>query len=154
MSATFRLDRTRGMLFNAAGQCFDAVQRSWQSPDTKARATDPLEAVDAIVAATWLQRESAHPLRVPIGVIGPREASDAQCAVALEVGELLSHCGFYVVCGGRQGVMQADGRMAMEARMNADDVGRAVVYMANLPLDTNVLFMTVMANLMPFVGRG
>src|SRR2546429_6502927 len=53
-----------------------------------------------------------------------------------------------------QGVMQADGRMAMEARMNADDVGRAVVYMANLPLDTNVLFMTVMANLMPFVGRG
>jgi NAD(P)-dependent dehydrogenase (short-subunit alcohol dehydrogenase family) len=52
------------------------------------------------------------------------------------------------------GVMQADGRMAVEPRMRADDVGRAVVYMANLPLDTNVLFMTVMANLMPFVGRG
>ena len=53
-----------------------------------------------------------------------------------------------------EGVMQADGRMAREARMQADDVGRAVVYMARLPLDTNVLFMTVMANLMPFVGRG
>jgi NAD(P)-dependent dehydrogenase (short-subunit alcohol dehydrogenase family) len=53
-----------------------------------------------------------------------------------------------------QGVMQADGRMAIEPRMNADDVGRAVVYMAKLPLDTNVLFMTVMANSMPFVGRG
>jgi len=53
-----------------------------------------------------------------------------------------------------QGVMQADGHMAVEPRMNADDVGRAVVYMANLPLDTNVLFMTVMANLMPYVGRG
>ena len=53
-----------------------------------------------------------------------------------------------------QGVMQADGRMAVEPRMNADDVGRAVVYIAKLPLDTNVLFMTVMANLMPFVGRG
>jgi NAD(P)-dependent dehydrogenase (short-subunit alcohol dehydrogenase family) len=53
-----------------------------------------------------------------------------------------------------QGVMQADGRMAIEPRMQADDVGRAVVYMASLPLDTNVLFMTVMANLMPFVGRG
>ena len=53
-----------------------------------------------------------------------------------------------------QGVMQADGRMAVEPRMNADDVGRAVVYIANLPLDTNVLFMTVMANGMPFVGRG
>ena len=48
----------------------------------------------------------------------------------------------------------ADGSMMLEARMNADDVGRAVVYMANLPLDTNVLFMTVMANMMPFVGRG
>src|SRR6266540_1090273 len=53
-----------------------------------------------------------------------------------------------------QGVMQADGRMAVEPRMNADDVGKAVVYIAGLPLDTNVLFMTVMANLMPFVGRG
>jgi NAD(P)-dependent dehydrogenase (short-subunit alcohol dehydrogenase family) len=52
------------------------------------------------------------------------------------------------------GVMQPDGRMMQEARMNADDVGRAVVYIANLPLDTNVLFMTVMANGMPFVGRG
>jgi NAD(P)-dependent dehydrogenase (short-subunit alcohol dehydrogenase family) len=53
-----------------------------------------------------------------------------------------------------QGVLQSDGRMMIEPRMNADDIGRAVVYMANLPLDTNVLFMTVMANMMPFVGRG
>jgi NAD(P)-dependent dehydrogenase (short-subunit alcohol dehydrogenase family) len=53
-----------------------------------------------------------------------------------------------------QGVMQPDGRMMIEERMDAADVGRAVVYMAGLPLNTNVLFMTVMANLMPFVGRG
>jgi NAD(P)-dependent dehydrogenase (short-subunit alcohol dehydrogenase family) len=53
-----------------------------------------------------------------------------------------------------QGVMQPDGRMMVEARMGADHVGKAVAYMASLPLDTNVLFMTVMANLMPFVGRG
>ena len=53
-----------------------------------------------------------------------------------------------------QGVMQADGRMAIEPRMQAEEVGRAVLYMASLPLDTNVLFMTVMANRMPFVGRG
>ena len=52
------------------------------------------------------------------------------------------------------GVLQPDGRKMPEARMAAEDVGRAVVYMASLPLDTNVLFMTVMANLMPFVGRG
>ena len=52
------------------------------------------------------------------------------------------------------GMLQADGRTMPEERMNVDDVGRAVVYMASLPLDTNVLFMTVMANKMPFVGRG
>src|SRR5271163_2913139 len=53
-----------------------------------------------------------------------------------------------------EGVLQPDGRKMIEARMAADDVGRAVVYMASLPLDTNVLFMTVMANMMPYVGRG
>jgi NAD(P)-dependent dehydrogenase (short-subunit alcohol dehydrogenase family) len=52
------------------------------------------------------------------------------------------------------GVLQPDGSRRPEPRMNADDVGKAVVYMVGLPLDTNVLFMTVMANLMPFVGRG
>jgi hypothetical protein len=46
------------------------------------------------------------------------------------------------------------GSALFEPRMNANDVGRAVVYIANVPLDTNVLFLTVMANLMPFVGRG
>jgi NAD(P)-dependent dehydrogenase (short-subunit alcohol dehydrogenase family) len=53
-----------------------------------------------------------------------------------------------------EGMPQPDGRVMPEARMNADDVGRAVAYMASLPLDANVLFMTVMANKMPFVGRG
>ncbi len=52
------------------------------------------------------------------------------------------------------GVLQPDGRKMPEPRMDADHVGNAVVYMASLPLDTNVLFMTVMANKMPFVGRG
>ena len=42
----------------------------------------------------------------------------------------------------------------IEPRMEADHVGNAIVYMAGLPLDTNVLFMTVMATKMPFVGRG
>ena len=52
------------------------------------------------------------------------------------------------------GMPQADGRVMPEARMNVEDVARAVAYMASLPLDANVLFMTVMANKMPFVGRG
>jgi hypothetical protein len=53
-----------------------------------------------------------------------------------------------------EGVLQPDGSKKIEPRMEADHVGNAVVYMASLPLDTNVLFMTVMANKMPFVGRG
>ena len=51
-------------------------------------------------------------------------------------------------------MLQPDGRKMIEPRMEVDDVGNAVVYMASLPLDTNVLFMTVMATKMPFVGRG
>jgi NAD(P)-dependent dehydrogenase (short-subunit alcohol dehydrogenase family) len=53
-----------------------------------------------------------------------------------------------------KGVAQPNGTMAIEPTMNVDDVARAVVYMASLPLDANVLFMTVMASKMPFVGRG
>jgi NAD(P)-dependent dehydrogenase (short-subunit alcohol dehydrogenase family) len=52
------------------------------------------------------------------------------------------------------GVPQADGSVRPEPTINVDDVARAVVYMASLPLESNVLFMTVMANGMPFVGRG
>jgi NAD(P)-dependent dehydrogenase (short-subunit alcohol dehydrogenase family) len=52
------------------------------------------------------------------------------------------------------GVLQPDGKMMPEPRMDADHVGHAVAYMASLPLDANVLFMTVMATKMPFVGRG
>lgn len=52
------------------------------------------------------------------------------------------------------GVMQANGTMAPEARMDLAHVANAVLYMASLPLDANVLTMTVMATQMPLVGRG
>lgn len=52
------------------------------------------------------------------------------------------------------GAPQPDGTMKPEPTMDAADVGRAVAYMASLPPDANVLTMTVMANGMPFVGRG
>ncbi len=53
-----------------------------------------------------------------------------------------------------KGVPQPDGSMRVEPRMDVDHVGQAVLYMAGLPLESNVLFMTVMATKMPFVGRG
>lgn len=52
------------------------------------------------------------------------------------------------------GVLQANGQMAAEPRMDVEDIARAVVYMASLPLSANVQTMTVMARDMPFVGRG
>jgi NAD(P)-dependent dehydrogenase (short-subunit alcohol dehydrogenase family) len=54
----------------------------------------------------------------------------------------------------KKGVPQANGTVAIEATMDLADVARAVVYMASLPLDANVQFMTVMATKMPFIGRG
>ncbi len=52
------------------------------------------------------------------------------------------------------GAKQADGRMVPEPRMDVAHVARAVVFMASLPLETNVLSMTIMATKMPYVGRG
>ena len=52
------------------------------------------------------------------------------------------------------GVPQANGTLAVEPTMDVNHVGQAIVNMANLPLDANVLFMTIMATQMPFVGRG
>ncbi len=54
----------------------------------------------------------------------------------------------------KKGVSQANGTIAVEPTMDPADVARAVVYMASLPLDANVQFMTVMATKMPFIGRG
>ena len=54
----------------------------------------------------------------------------------------------------RRGVPQADGEMAVEPTMDVKNVADAILYMAGLPLDANVQFMTVMATKMPYIGRG
>ena len=53
-----------------------------------------------------------------------------------------------------KGVLQANGEIAIEPLMDVNIVGQSVVYMANLPLEANVMFHTVMATKMPFAGRG
>jgi NAD(P)-dependent dehydrogenase (short-subunit alcohol dehydrogenase family) len=52
------------------------------------------------------------------------------------------------------GIMQADQSIKVEPRMDVDHVGEAILHMAQLPLDSNILSMTIMATNMPFVGRG
>ena len=54
----------------------------------------------------------------------------------------------------KQGVLQGDLTKKVEPTMSVDNVANAVVYMVSLPLDANVLSMTVMTTKMPFVGRG
>jgi uncharacterized protein (TIGR00725 family) len=124
----FHLDRAAGVLCDARGRRFDISARRWGDPPSDApnerlgggragqatgqatgQAADHVISLpaDAIAAATWLQRESGHPLRVPVGVIGPREATLAQLAAAEHVGAGLADMGVGVLCGGRHGVMQA-----------------------------------------------
>lgn len=103
MSAPYRLDRLRVHLYDADGQLFDPVSHCWNVADGPATG----EGVDAITAATWLQRQSGSPIRIPVGVIGPREATRQQLTTAEAVGRGLGTMGFAVVCGGRQGVMEA-----------------------------------------------
>ncbi len=53
-----------------------------------------------------------------------------------------------------EGTLQADGRIAVEPMIDVENVARSVAYMASLPLDANVQFLTVMATKMPYIGRG
>ncbi|HEX6977984.1 MAG TPA: hypothetical protein VF342_01675 [Alphaproteobacteria bacterium] len=97
------LDAAAGALCDAEGRRFDPGARVWRPHGRAAEG----EAVSLRTAVRWLQRDSGHPVTAPIGVIGPREASPAQCAAAEEIGAALAEMGIAVLCGGRQGVMEA-----------------------------------------------
>jgi uncharacterized protein (TIGR00725 family) len=106
-SSVFTVDRANNTLIDAARRRFDPARRKWLPASKNRVRPGQSEMLDAIAAMAWLQRESGYALRQPIGVIGPREATERQLAAALEVGELLGDCRLTVLCGGRHGVMQA-----------------------------------------------
>ena len=108
MNAIYSLDRAAAILSDAAGRVFDPRSRQWSAGVGGGSG----ESVDARGAVAWLQRESGAPIRVPVGVIGPREANPAQLAAAEGVGAGLAAMGLAIVCGGRQGVMEATCRGA------------------------------------------
>jgi NAD(P)-dependent dehydrogenase (short-subunit alcohol dehydrogenase family) len=72
------------------------------------------------------------------------------CASQIDIGNALTEMAVPMT----KGVLQADGSIRAEATMDVAHVASSVVHMANLPLDANVQFMTVMAPKMPFIGRG
>jgi len=105
------LDRARARLLDGAGRRFDTTARAWVA-DAAPGGTRVLLAE----AVTWLQRESGAPLREPVGVIGPREAGAEQLAVAEAIGAGLARMGLAVLCGGREGVMEAVARGVAKER--------------------------------------
>jgi NAD(P)-dependent dehydrogenase (short-subunit alcohol dehydrogenase family) len=76
----------------------------------------------------------------------PFQIACGQIDIGNAATELAAHIG--------QGTLQADGGLAAEPMMDLGHAADAVMHMAGLPLDANVLFMTIMATAMPFVGRG
>ncbi|MGE5271331.1 MAG: SDR family oxidoreductase, partial [Thiohalocapsa sp.] len=72
------------------------------------------------------------------------------CCGQIDIGNAAAERNTYTSVGR----LQASGRTEAEARIDVTHVADAVLYMASLPLEGNVLFMTVMANKMPYVGRG
>ncbi len=105
------LDRARARLLDGAGRRFDATARAWV-----ADAAPGGTRISLAEAVTWLQRESGAPLREPVGVIGPREAGAEQLAAAEAIGAGLARMGLAVLCGGREGVMEAVARGVAKER--------------------------------------
>ncbi len=79
----------------------------------------------------------------------PRPKYDIACD-QIDIGNAMTDMAAHMT----QGVLQANGSTEVEPVFDVEHVARAVVHMASLPLDANVLFMTIMATKMPFVGRG
>lgn len=98
-----RFDNLRRVLLDNRGRAFDPLTRRWVSGQPEGAG----EPVNLAAAVRWLQRESGAPCRVPVGVIGPREPTEQQVATALAVGSGLAGLGLMVLCGGREGVMEA-----------------------------------------------
>ena len=133
------LDRARRGLCDDRGRRFDPEGRHWLAADG-AVAGDPVEPAEAV---SWLQRDSGHPCRVPVGVIGPRSAGVRQTEVAEAVGAGLAALGLTVLCGGREGVMEAVCRGAalaggLTVGLLPDDDWRAANPHVRVPIATGI----------------
>ena len=102
------LDAPNNTIFDdASHRAFDPARRRWIGAEQHAPNGSPISWREA---ATWLQRCSGYPIRAPVAVVGPREANAEQLAAAESVGGALAEIGLVVLCGGRQGIMEAVSR--------------------------------------------
>lgn len=140
---TLTLDRARNRLYDGRGRRFEAGERAWVesgSGDAPAASLEPLSPEAAVL---WLQRDSGRPLRAPVGVVGPRSASAKQLAMAEALGAGLAGLGLTVLCGGREGVMEAvcrgvAGAGGLSVGLLPDDSWTAANPYVTLPLATGL----------------
>lgn len=97
------LDRAGGRLTAEDGRAFDPSSRTWRASGALPSGVP----VTVVEAARWLQRESGVPCRLPVAVVGSRQATAEEAAVAEALGGRLAGLGVVVLCGGREGVMAA-----------------------------------------------
>ena len=137
MTSDLTLDRPRRLLFRA-GSVFDPTARRWTV--TQEPAGEPVRLRDAV---RWLQAESGSPCRVPVAVIGPRDASVAERQAAFAVGEGLADLGIVLLCGGKGGVMEAACEGAASAGgisigLLPDDEWQAANRFVTIPIATGI----------------
>ena len=131
------LDRDECALYHAAFGRFDPAARVWRPAAARGAPLGLREAV------RWLQRESGQPCRPPIGVIGPRDATEVELAFATELGRGLAELGVVLLCGGLVGVMTAVSRGAAEAGgtvvgLLPDGDWRVANAWVTIPIATNI----------------
>lgn len=97
------LDARQRTLRDANGRVYDLAARQWRADD----ATISGKRVSAPEALRWLQRDSGHPRREPVSVVGGKHASLDELEKAHALGAALAKMGCVVLCGGRGGVMRA-----------------------------------------------
>src|ERR1700730_17551715 len=137
MTSDLFLDRDRRRLFHT-GTVFDPAARCWIAIEEPTG--EPIGLRDAV---RWLQTESGSPCRVPITVIGPRDAGVAERQAAFAVGAGLTDLGIGLLCGGKGGVMEAacEGAASagsMSIGLPPDDEWQAANRFVRIPIATGI----------------
>ena len=110
MSLAFDLENN--LIDLRTARIFSPEKRVWEELDTIPSELVPVSEMDAV---TRLQQDSGHPCRIPVGIIGGKKASKDQLADAQEIGKTIAKMGLTLICGGRDGVMEAACKGAAEA---------------------------------------
>jgi len=137
MSLAFDLENN--LIDLRSAQIFSPENRAWDELDIIPGELAPVSETDAV---TRLQQRGDR-CRVPVGILGGRKASEEQLAEALELGTLIAQMGLTLICGGRQGVMEAACKGAAQAGgicvglLPDEDPGKANPYVT-IPLATGI----------------